>query len=333
MANRHYIVPNNSQQQKNHPSLSSSLNNNKIDLPVTLTSSSLTSSSSSSSPSSSTTAINNNNNNNSNNNNNISSSSSSPSFSSSPISSSTSHSSTSSSPTRPIIPELQIDFPSTEPIPKLTSTIKQEYNNKLPLLPSPSALSNLPVSESPNLSPMYTLHYNQHDHALASSLPTSTNSTSINPSSAYPHPRTLPLPSPLSPPISHSTIKSPSSVHHYYSSNNKISTPNTSSLEQEIIQLKQQHTKELELLHCKIHDLQVQNKLLYNLVLGQRQDHAHDGVQQQQQQQQQQQDFLIPSSTSLKRSRQSSIESTNSLIYPLLHSDPLLFNKKQRSSI
>ncbi|KAI8084658.1 uncharacterized protein BX664DRAFT_300064 [Halteromyces radiatus] len=239
---------------------------------------------------------------------------------------------------RPTVPELHIAHPASEPIPtnvnsslhcdnqelllSTTSTPSSVSSSSssssvssistslasppsyLPLLPSPSALSSLPVSNTTNLSPMYALQQTSSNTNNSITVATSTKLSSPSPSSSSlisspTHPRTLPIPSPT-----------PTSPTLPTINNNNNTMMTQQHWEQEISQLKQQHAKEMDRLICEIHDLQVENNLLRSLVLGKQQqsDLSLDS---------------INSNSSQKRSRHTNVVDSPSSL------DSLSFNKKK----
>lgn len=199
-----------------------------------------------------------------------------------------------SSPTRPVIPQLHIPHPASRPYPSSSNvstplpqnnanrptSIPNNHNNthsspspptlqqhqqQQPLLPSPSALSDLPVSEHNNLTPII---YNKKHLPLTPNSPPH----KFHPYQWSPYPR---FDRPTLPPLSSPPISNVAPPH-------QPTTPSTSSnsdqhaldrlrqendeLKRDINQLRAMAQKESSQLKSRLHDLEVEVKFIYSIL-------------------------------------------------------------------
>ncbi|CAO3597591.1 unnamed protein product [Absidia cylindrospora] len=202
----------------------------------------------------------------------------------------------------------------------------------MPLLPSPSTLSALPLSNDTNLSPLHnipvsdttTKHHPHHQPLITIDPP----SPSFEPTLLYQQ-RTLPvpitnvIPSPSSPkplPLSPSPLYMPSLTSTLDST---LKNRYDHWRDQEINQMKQEHERQMDRLANQVHDLEVENKVLRSLVLQTKQQRHFP------------QEPYTPGTDGYpkKRSRQSSLNTIPTT--PLLDAakQDLPFAKKSRFSI
>ncbi|KAI8366673.1 uncharacterized protein BYT42DRAFT_587466 [Radiomyces spectabilis] len=177
---------------------------------------------------------------------------------------------------RPMIPQLQIPHPASRPVqnevyphpPSSLSPPNTPSNSNLPVtsthsnvLPSPSALPNLPVSESTELVPIQVAYSSASLPSSNSQSPSSSNNTlpepyrswTYSPDRSHPPSRRLPLPT-----ASYTILREPSVVDRLEKENQE--------LRQQIARLNSQ-VEDTKVLHSRIHDLEIENKVLRSLIV------------------------------------------------------------------
>ncbi|KAF7727641.1 hypothetical protein EC973_007299 [Apophysomyces ossiformis] len=172
---------------------------------------------------------------------------------------------------RPVIPQLHIPHPASQPFPnetyphpttqKLTSTTTDtttnlaSMNNKPNVLPSPSALSCLPVSDSADLMPIYKLQLS----------PPKSPADRLR-STPY---RTWSYPPPSQDRSIHSSATTSSPKDH---ASWQLLEKENEDLRQEIAKLRAEHTSsEINALKSRLHDLEVENNVLRSLIMDSKQ--------------------------------------------------------------
>ncbi|KAI8885975.1 hypothetical protein K501DRAFT_178648 [Backusella circina FSU 941] len=165
---------------------------------------------------------------------------------------------------RPVIPQLHIAHPASQPYPKNNyphpSLIPATHSPpQQQLLPSPSAFSILPVAEHKNLSPIYK----------AKSLPSTPSSPPTNNSMSHyhsyqwsPYPR---YDRPTLPPLASPTPATTPTVNQDQPVLDRIQQENE-ELKRDINQLRAMAQKETTQLKSRLHDLEVENKVLRSLI-------------------------------------------------------------------
>lgn len=157
-----------------------------------------------------------------------------------------------SSPSRPVIPQLHIAHPASQPYPKNNYPHPATHSPpQQQLLPSPSALSILPVSEHKNLSPLYK----------TKSLPSTPSSPPTNNSTSHyhsyqwsPYPR---YDRPTLPPLGSPTPATTPKVKQDQPTLERIQQENE-ELKRDINQLRSMAQKETTQLKSRLHDLEVE---------------------------------------------------------------------------
>ncbi|KAI8143880.1 hypothetical protein BJV82DRAFT_609748 [Fennellomyces sp. T-0311] len=203
-------------------------------------------------------------------------------------------SSSSPPPQRPIVPQLQIANPASKPVANevypyppttnssttiTTPVASPPSANRIrdTLLPSPGALSRLPVSESTNLVPIQKLHSEIVDHEKAGSAygPFPHASPTV-----APHHQSTPPPyyGWASPPPRDRILPLP---NRYPSNNASNSSEPWERLRQENVELRQEvaywqsAADQLNTLKSQLHDLQIENKVLRSLITEAGADEQH----------------------------------------------------------
>ncbi|KAI9482769.1 MAG: hypothetical protein EXX96DRAFT_555568 [Benjaminiella poitrasii] len=163
---------------------------------------------------------------------------------------------------RPIIPQLHIPNPASQPY-------SNDNSNKMPpspipppsthLLPSPNALPNLPITSNNNLFPIYNNKPSPSSPSLYPPRPPWSpylQTTSKHTNTRFTLP---PLPNtPSSPP--------PSAFQHYPSTKTDQVQRENEELKRDIDQLRAMAQREATALKSRIHDLEVENKVLRSLI-------------------------------------------------------------------
>lgn len=193
---------------------------------------------------------------------------------------------TASSPSRPIIPQLHIPHPASHLYPKdaHASPIPTSHSppHKGQLLPSPSALSTLPIANNNNLTPIYQQQNHQHKSLpnTPSSPPTASANNNTHKQTSTPsksplyHPYSQPWTPyarnerPTLPPLS----ASPPAVNNYSGNSPKASTPlppssaldrlsqENEELKRDINLIRSMAQTEAASLKARLHDLEVEVK-------------------------------------------------------------------------
>ncbi|KAG2203765.1 hypothetical protein INT47_012698 [Mucor saturninus] len=173
---------------------------------------------------------------------------------------------------RPVIPQLHIPHPASHLYPKESnfqnSPIPPSSSQLGQLLPSPSALSSLPIATNNNLTPIYTPS-SPPPSSSSSSQPQKTKTTGKSPL-YHPYQQWSPYSRnerPTLPPLSASPP--PPNYHHASpkggNTMDRLMQEND-ELKRDINQIRSMAQKEAASLKSRLHDLEVENKVLRSLI-------------------------------------------------------------------